>query len=167
MQVRALAPDDAPALVVLRREALTTDPLSFGASLEDDRGLSIEQMRASLASPASAAIFGAFDGDVLVGMVGVRREDRVKVHHRAMVWGMFVTPAARGKGLGAALLAAAVERARSWPGVRQVQLAVTESAVDAQRMYRRAGFREWGREPRALQWEGRYVDEQHMVLDLG
>ena len=58
MQVRALAPDDAPALVVLRREALTTDPLSFGA---------------------------------------------------------------------------AVDRARSWPGVRQVQLAVSESAVHAAR----------------------------------
>ncbi len=92
------------------------------------------------------------------------RIDRVKMRHRAIVWGMFVTPAARGKGVGAALLRAAVDHARAWPGVLQVQLAVTEAAVHAQRMYVRAGFREWGVEPRALQWEGRHVDEHHMVL---
>ncbi len=54
MQVRALEPDDAPALIVLRREALTTDPLSFGSSLDDDRGLSLDHVRASLATPASS-----------------------------------------------------------------------------------------------------------------
>ena len=167
MQVRVLEPDDAPALVALRREALTSDPLSFGASVEDDRGLSLEQMRASLGHIASSAIFGAFDGGTLVGMVGLTRVERVKTRHRAMVWGMFVTPVARGQGLGAALLHAAVDRARSWPGVLQVHLAVSDTAVHAQRMYRRAGFREWGVEPRALAWEGRHVDEHHMVLELG
>jgi RimJ/RimL family protein N-acetyltransferase len=166
VQIRALEPDDAPALLVLRREALTTDPLAFGAALDDDRGLSLDQMRTWLANPASAVIFGAFDGGALVGMVGVTRVERVKMRHRAMVWGMFVTPAARGKGVGAALLRAAIDRARSWPGVLQVQLAVTEAAAHAQRMYRSAGFREWGLEPRALAWEGRHVDEHHMVLEL-
>jgi RimJ/RimL family protein N-acetyltransferase len=166
MQVRLLEPDDAPALIVLRREALTTDPLAFGASVDDDRGLALDQMRASLATPASGVIFGAFDGGALLGMVGVTRVERVKMRHRAMVWGMYVTSAARGRGVGAALLRAAVDHARSWPGVLQVHLAVTDAAVHAQRMYRRAGFREWGVEPRALQWEGRHVDEHHMVLDL-
>jgi RimJ/RimL family protein N-acetyltransferase len=166
MQVRALQPDDAPALIVLRREALTNDPLAFGASVDDDRGLSLDQMRASLASPTTSAVFGAFDGGALVGMVGLTRVDRVKMRHRAMVWGMYVTLAARGKGVGAALLRAAVDHARDWPGVLQVHLAVTDTAVHAQRMYLRAGFREWGLEPRALQWEGRHVDEHHMVLDL-
>ena len=167
MQVRALAPDDAPALIVLRREALTHDPLAFGASPDDDRGLSLDQMRASLATPAGSAVFGAFDGGALVGMVGVTRVERVKMRHREMVWGMYVTPAARGKGVGSSILRAAVDHARSWPGVLQVHLAVTDAAVHAQRMYLRAGFREWGLEPRALQWEGRHVDEHHMVLDLG
>ena len=27
-------------------------------------------------------------------------------------------------------------------------------------------IREWGREPRALGWEGQWADESHMVLDL-
>src|SRR5688500_17641591 len=124
MRVRALGPDDAAALVTLRREALTMDPLSFESSVDDDRALSIDNVRESLTTPERAAIFGAFEGATLVGMVGIMRLTRVKTRHRALVWGMFVTPAARGTGVGAALLNAAVDRARSWPGVVQVQLTV-------------------------------------------
>ncbi|HKA53073.1 MAG TPA: hypothetical protein VKJ47_05375, partial [Candidatus Binatia bacterium] len=53
-----------------------------------------------------------------------------------------------------------------WPGVEQVQLSVTEVAGEARRLYERNGFQEWGREPRALCWQGRYVTDFHMSLDL-
>lgn len=166
MKVRALEPDDIPALAALRREALSSTPLAFGASLEDDAGLSVEDMRASLASSGDFAILGAFDDGALVAMAGVVRLGKVKTRHRAMIWGMFVTPAARRQGLGAALLGAAIDRARSWPGVVTVELSVLDPAEDAARLYRRAGFREWGVEARAIQWEGRFVAEHHLVLDL-
>jgi RimJ/RimL family protein N-acetyltransferase len=166
MKIRALEPDDAPAVIALRREALSTSPLAFGASLDDDRGLSLESMRSSLASVAGFAVLGAFEGEALVGMAGILRLEKLKSRHRAMIWGMFVTPTARRRGLGSALLGAAIDYARSWPGVVQVQLSVFDTAEDARRLYRRAGFREWGKEPRALQWEGRFVAEHHLVLDL-
>ncbi len=44
---------------------------------------------------------------------------------------------------------------------------MSESAVEAHRLYESAGFREWGREPRAFQWEGRFVDMIYLILDLG
>jgi RimJ/RimL family protein N-acetyltransferase len=166
LKVSALAPDDAPAVIALRREALSTTPLAFGASLEDDRGLSHESMRSSLADAVGSAVLGAFDAEALVGMAGIVRLEKVKSRHRAMIWGMFVTPTARRKGVGAALLGAAIDHARSWPGVVQVHLSVFATAEDAGRLYRRAGFREWGVEPRALLWEGRFVAEHHLVLDL-
>ena len=40
--VRRLRVEDAGPLVALRREALETDPLAFGSSIADDRGLSLE-----------------------------------------------------------------------------------------------------------------------------
>lgn len=166
IRVRAVEPSDAPGVIALRREALVSSPLAFAASPEDDRGLSLEGMRSSLADGGNSAILGAFDGEALVGMVGVIRFEKVKARHRAMIWGMFVTPSARRGGVGAALLGAAVEHARSWPAVVQVHLSVSETAADAYRLYRRAGFREWGKEPRAIQWEGRFVAEHHLVLDL-
>ena len=99
-------------------------------------------------------------------MVGVKRELSPKEKHKAIVWGMFVTPRGRGKGAARALLAAAVQHARGWTDVRQVQLIVSAEAPAARHVYESAGFRVWGQEPRALQWEGRFVDELHMTLDL-
>lgn len=77
-----------------------------------------------------------------------------------------MTPRTRRKGLGAAMLRAAIDQARRCPGVLHVHLSVTEPAKDARRLYLAAGFREWGVEPRGLQWEGRFVAERHLVLDL-
>ncbi|HWM91518.1 MAG TPA: GNAT family N-acetyltransferase [Thermoanaerobaculia bacterium] len=163
--IRRLGPEHAAALASLRREALESHPLAFGASLEDDR-CSPDFFRTSLANPEEQAVFGCFEGTGLAGMVGVRRETAVKRRHRAQVWGMYVAPRARQKGAGSALLQAAIEQARSWPGVVQVHLSVTEPAVAAQRLYEAVGFRTWGHEPRALQWEGSFVDESHLVRDL-
>lgn len=164
--VRALEPDDVGALVALRREALAAHPFAFTASAEDDRGLSVERMRSSLADAARSAVFGAFEGASLVGMVGLYRPPERKLGHRADVWGMYVSAYGRGRGAGAALLGAAIEHCRAWPGVRLVHLAVSETAPEAARLYERLGFRAWGREPRAVGWEGRFADEHHMVLDL-
>ncbi len=166
--IRPLVPDDVPALLPLRREALEAAPLAFGSSPEDDtRGGSEAYMRAALADVENAAAVGAFDGDRLVGMAGVVRGGSVKVRHRAYIWGMYVTPAYRRAGVGAALVAAAIERARAWVGVVQLGLSATEAAEGAARLYERAGFVEWGREPRALCWEGEYVGERHFVMDVG
>lgn len=164
-KIRQLRPEDAAALVALRREALESHPLAFGASTDDDRALSLEFVRTSLADPEQA-VFGCFEGEKLIGMVGVIRATRVKIRHKAHLWGMYVSPRAREKGAGRALLEAAIEQARAWPGVDQLHLGVTDAAVAARRLYEAAGFRIWGQEPRALQWEGRFVDEFHLVLDV-
>ena len=166
LKVRSLALADADTLVDLRKEALETAPLAFGASLQDDKALSPEFLRTSLADPQTSVVVGLFDGEDLVGMVGVVRGTQVKRRHRAGIWGMYVSPRARGRGAGRRLLETAIEVARSWPGLEQVHLSVTETAVEAWRLYESAGFREWGREPRSVLWEGRYVEEIHLVLDL-
>ena len=166
LNIRRLGPGDAPALVALRREALESEPLAFAASVEDDRGLSLDFVRTALADDRGQAVFGHFHGADLAGMVGVIRDSKVKRRHTGTIWGMYVAPRARGKGVGRALLEAAVEQARQWPGVDQVQLTVSDTALAARRLYERAGFQSWGREPRALHWEGRFVDDHHLVLAL-
>jgi ribosomal protein S18 acetylase RimI-like enzyme len=163
--VRRLSVDDAAALMALRREALERHPLAFAASLEDDVGLSPEFVRRSLADTDNQAVFGRFEGDELTGMIGLTRPRPVKQRHAGMIWGMYVSARTRGRGAGRALLDVAIAQARAW-GLEQVQLAVTEAAPEAKRLYESAGFRSWGRHPRALGWQGRFVDDEHMVLDL-
>jgi RimJ/RimL family protein N-acetyltransferase len=163
--VRKLSSDDAAALAPLRREALEGHPLAFGSVVPDDPDQLMDFFRRALTSEESE-IFGAIVNDGLVGMVGVRRDPGAKARHKALVWGMYVRSAFRRTGSGGRLLRAAVEQARAWPGVDQVHLAVSEVAEDAAKLYARFGFREWGREPRALCWQGRCVDERHLVLEL-
>ena len=164
--IRQLDPDDAEAWAVLRLESLEAYPLAFSASVPDDAAAWMESIRTRLASKDESAIFGAFTGLSLVGITGVVRNAGKKERHKAMIWGVYVAAGARRSGVGERLLRAAVEQARAWPGVEQLHLAVSEVANDAKRLYERIGFREWGREPRALCWEGRSADETHMILEL-
>jgi len=89
-----------------------------------------------------------------------------KFAHRASIWGVFVEPAHRGKGLGQAVIAAAIDLARTWPGVDYIDLGASGAAPEAQRLYERLGFAAWGREPEATEIGGRRYDEIHMSLRL-
>ena len=164
--VRRLDRDDADAWASLRREALETHPLGFGASIPDDPRLLVDFVLARMAASDESAVFGAFIGVSLVGMVGIHRKTAEKERHKALIWGMYVTATRRRIGAGAMMLRTAIQYAKSWAGVVQIHLAVTEVSQDARRLYERHGFREWGREPRALCWDGRCADSTHMVLDL-
>lgn len=99
-------------------------------------------------------------------MVGVVRASKAKWRHTAEVWGMYVTSRARSTGMCRALLQAAIAYARRWPGLDQVQLSVSDTALEARGLYEAAGFRAWGREPRALHWQGRFVDLHHLAVEL-
>ena len=163
LNIRRLGAADAFALVALRREALETEPLAFGASPADDVGLVIESVRSFLGDHETQAVFGQFDGPDLVGMIGLVKAAKEKQRHKATIWGMYVQPHGRNRGVGRALISAAIEQARRW-GLDQLQLSVTEAAPAAKRLYEAEGFQPWGREPRALHWNGRFVDEYHLVL---
>lgn len=165
--IRKLSPEDTSALIALRREALRSEPFAFGASPEDDRGISTEFVRSALGESETQAVFGYFQDAILSGMAGIYRESRTKSRHITGVWGMYVRPEARGSGAGRQLLAAVVAHARAWPGVQQIHLSVSETAAEASRLYETMGFQVWGRQPRALQWNGRFVDETHLMLDFG
>jgi GNAT superfamily N-acetyltransferase len=164
--VRKLEPADAHLWAALRWEALTRHPLAFGSSPPDNIESLAESVRARLSSREQSVVFGAFEEASLIGIVGVVRETEKKSRHKSRIWGMYVTATHRRAGVGALLLDAAIEQARSWQGILQVSLSVTDVAHEAQRLYERRGFRAWGREPRALGLDGQYADEVYMVLDL-
>ncbi len=75
-------------------------------------------------------------GDEIVGTVGLQRVD---AHHYEVVK-MAVTARAQGRGIGQALLAAAVARARE-AGAERLSLETNSGLAPALHIYRKAGFR--------------------------
>ncbi|MEZ6235037.1 MAG: GNAT family protein [Phycisphaerales bacterium] len=166
MPIRLLTPDDAPAYFALRREMLVDSPFAFASSPEDDR-FRDEAVVREFVSHARQAIVGAFADDAsLVGSVGLRADHRAKMGHRAHVWGVYVSPRARGQGLGEAMMRRAVEVAAGWAGVTSVALSASARSHAAIAVYERVGFRAWGVEPGAVVLDAESVDEVHMVMML-
>jgi len=140
-------------------------PWAFSADPESDSASDAARVAEQLAKEDDA-ILGVDDGKDLVAVLGVARRRGAKFAHRALVWSVFVEPAHRGRGLGAALLSRAIELARTWPGIEFVDLAVSEGSPAARHLYERFGFVVWGREPEATEVGGRRYDEHHMTLRL-
>lgn len=163
--IRLLREADADAYLALRREALGSAPLAFASSLDDDFALDRATLARQLDGSPEQVVFGAFAA-ALVGALGLFRDRHEKSAHKAHLWGMFVQPAQRGRGLGAQLVEAALDHARGLHGVAWVHVSVTAAALEAKRLYESAGFRAWGTEPDSLRHAGRSVSEIHMALSL-
>ncbi len=148
-------------------------PWAFSSSPEDDKGLDIAHLEKTLSDdgraifaieePASGTMSANRD---LIAACGIARSESPKFRHRASIWGVFVEPAYRGRGLGRAVMTAALDLARAWPGVDYVDLGASSAAPAAQRLYESLGFVAWGREPEATEVGGRRYDEVHMTLRL-
>ena len=173
--IRALMAEDLEAYVALRQEALRDTPLAFASSPDDDFASNIDGLRESIRKAPDWMIFGAFDdrligsafdGRRLIGTAGLFRDRHVKAAHKLHLWGMYVTPSTRGRGLGAELMDAAIAHARTIPGIDWIFLGVSSAAPAARRLYERKGFQHWGTEPDALREDGQSVDEYRMALRL-
>jgi ribosomal protein S18 acetylase RimI-like enzyme len=71
----------------------------------------------------------------------------------------------RGRGIGRALLRAAIDRSRG--RFELVELSVFATNTRARKLYESVGFRSWGVLPKGIQRQGRPIDLEHMVLELG
>jgi ribosomal protein S18 acetylase RimI-like enzyme len=120
-----------------------------------------------IADPSGmSAAFGAFENEELTGTVALEFSAKPKTMHKALVIGMYVAPAARGRNAGSALLEAAVRHARSKGGIHLLTLTVTEGNEPALNLYRRAGFEVFGIEPMAILTSTGYRAKVHMWLPL-
>ena len=167
MIVRVLTPEDAVPFHRLRRERLEQSPKAFAESIAEHEALTLSTIAARLSRSDDNFVIGAFSPErELAGMAGLARETRLKARHKAIVWGVYVRPRWRGKGVGRAVLIELLNRARSLPGLEQIRLTVATSQDAAKRLYESLGFEVFGTERHALVVDGEYVDEDHMVLWL-
>lgn len=158
--IRRLGAADAAAYRAIRLEGLEQCPENFGASAEIEGAQPLPWFAERL---TGNHVFAA-GGDTLDGVIGLRPQEAPKLRHKALIWGFYVRPTARGRGLGAALLGHAIAAARGL--VEELRLSVATENATAIRLYEATGFVTYGCEPRALRVGGRDVDELLMALRL-
>jgi GNAT superfamily N-acetyltransferase len=167
VEIRLFSEPDAQSLWDLRMLALETEPWSFVDSPEELRAVTVQEFATRLRSDtAENFILGAFEQDAAVGMVGCYQEVPLKRRHKAWIWGVFVAPAARGRGIAKSLMQAAIQRAKSIPGLEMLLLTVGVGQPTPRNLYASLGFRSFGIEPRGLKIGNESHDEENMVLEF-
>jgi ribosomal protein S18 acetylase RimI-like enzyme len=140
--LRVLTPDDWRAWRELRLAALAETPHAFGSRLADWQGDGDREQRwrDRLAVPGSYNVIAVLDGQPAGMASGVPAEDSGGAAELISMW---VSPAARGRGVGDHLVRAVEDWARQ-AGARVLKLAVAEGNDGAIALYRRCGFADTG-----------------------
>jgi ribosomal protein S18 acetylase RimI-like enzyme len=165
MDLHLLTSDDAESFWHLRLEALRNDPASFADSAEEHLNTTVETSAEFLSKsdPARNFVVGVFEDGKLIGTAGFFRRPNNKERHKGHIWGVYVRPESRGKGVASALMKEIVRRARELDGLEQITL-VASANLPAQRLYKALGFESYGIEPHSLKIGDQYVDDVLMVL---
>jgi ribosomal protein S18 acetylase RimI-like enzyme len=161
LTVRRLTGDDVEAYRDIRLEALEIVPHAFASTLAREQAFSRQDFMHRLESGCS---LGAFEGQALVGVVGLVVAKGEKERHKGMLVGMYVRQSARGHGVGRMLIEGLVAAAAGV--VEQVNLAVAHDNLGARRLYERCGFGAYGVERHALKSRDHYSDDVLMVRFL-
>lgn len=170
LTIRPLEIDDFAMFLEIQREALVQSPELFGSDYEWFESLSIlskEQRYEKYMNFPYQYILGAVDDEGnIAGMIGYSSEDSSKTRHKGTVWGLFVRPEYRGKGIATIMVMSVLETAQDMLDVEQVQLAVSTQNEASYGLYLRLGFNVFGTELHAMKIGDSYVDEYHMVKFL-
>jgi RimJ/RimL family protein N-acetyltransferase len=129
VEVRRIEVGEGERLRALRLAALRADPGAFGATLAEDEARPARHWDMLGGGPGAVFVGGDWEG-----MAGVYLDGEVP-----QLWGMWVAPSARGRGLGRALAEAVTGWARD-RGFERLQLSVSDAAPGAAALYERLGF---------------------------
>jgi len=157
--IRRLDPDDWQAWRELRLAALAEAPGAFGSTLADWKDAGEDRWRARLGIPGSHNVLAVLDGRPVGMASGVPTDDPALVE----LISMWVSPGARGRSVGRAL----VDEVAGWArrvGAHLLRLDVVEGNTAALCLYERTGFRCTGE---VVEEDGRRELRMSKVLPSG
>ncbi len=147
LTIRRLSPGDAEAFLALRLRGVLEAPLKFRTAPADVEREGLVDWLARLGSDDDRVV-GVFDNKQLIGIGGIARDARIKLRHKALLFGMFVAPEAAGRGIGRAIVEALIAEAHGF--VSSLHLTLMADNDRARALYERCGFTVYGREPQSV-----------------
>ena len=116
----------------------------------------------------NAVVVHAFIDGQLAGRCDVLRNLALKEREKHIgTLGLILHKDYRGEGLGEQLLKTTIEEAKSaLSGLRIIELSVFGNNHVAQSLYKKVGFKEWGKLPGGLLYKGEYIDHVSMYYPI-
>ncbi len=168
IDVRSIQADEGHLLREVRLAALRNAPNAF-LETYDEVASDPDDVWAARAAGSTGEgdqlIMVALDEGKPVGMAGIAREIGQRRRHRATLWGVWLDPAHRGRGVGRQLVSTALDWARARE-VRAVYLEVVENEDPSWSLYGRLGFVRREVDPFGAHVDGHDVALEHLVLVL-
>ncbi len=162
MKIEKLTGDITDEYVNLMVQAVERQPESFRIAVSDVSGA--PPFAAQAADDFTLGAFG--DDGKLVGVVSFAREKQEKLRHKGLIYRMYVASSNAGKGIGRALLRAAIVEARKNQGLERLNLTVVASNERAKNLYKSEGFISFSLEKQAIKIGADYFDEETMALSF-
>lgn len=163
--IKFLSPADAEEFRALRLKGLKEEPRAFTASYEESAREEITAVAKRLEKSDDGFLMGSYDNKRLIGVTGFYRyKEGRKVEHKGVIWGVYLLPEYRGKGLARKLLLEVIKHCKNVPGIELLHLGVDPANKPVVKLYESVGFTKWGSELHALKIGNEYVDEDQMVL---
>ena len=124
---------------------------------------SLESVRELLSKSTESdhILVAVVDGEV-VGVIGLHTLSRPRVNHRAEI-GMMVRDDWQGKGVGTAIMRAAIDLADKWLNLTRLELTVFTDNERAIALYRKFGFEIEGTLRKYAFRDGEFVDVYAMA----
>jgi ribosomal protein S18 acetylase RimI-like enzyme len=166
---RPLEEPDFTTFVEIRKEAFRNEPEAFGSDYTSYNAtplLDKEHFFEKVINYPFSYVIGAFLENELVGIAGFTCHSAVKRRHKGVLWGMYVRPNHRHKGVARRLADIIMRSAKEDARCEQVLITVSPPGSLAHRFYEALGFILYGVEYRALKLEDEYVDEVLMMRVL-
>ncbi|RED46146.1 GNAT family N-acetyltransferase [Aestuariispira insulae] len=163
--LRPLTPADAAIYRRNRLRARKDEPQAFGADYAEEARKPLDFFIRRLSPGADWLTLGYWELDDLIASGILMRQEKKKCRHKASIFGVYVSPHARGRGLSRILMNGLMEQAGAM-GVSHLYLTVTAENEAAKGLYESLGFEAYGREPAALKVGDRLIDEVLMAKVL-
>lgn len=142
-------------------EYLLTTPEEFTLTEEQEKAY----LRAQIASENSAFFVAAVNGKI-VGVLNLTGHKRRRMAHIAVL-GLGILKEWRHQHIGQAIMVTALEWAVENPVLETITLEVIAANEPAIALYKKMGFKEYGRLPNAIKYEtGKYAENILLYTDV-
>jgi RimJ/RimL family protein N-acetyltransferase len=140
IKIRQICENDWQEFREIRLKALKSDPKVFGSHYEREKNKSRQDWK-EWAGAENQAIFFLYDNGKSIGMTGIYIPQDTVTKTTAVLWGSWLEPEYRHKGISELMYKARIDWAKDQPDLRRIEVSHRESNLASKFANQKHGFK--------------------------